>query len=469
MKRVAIIICNYNKKDYVKKNIEALLRQTVEDYDIYLVDNASTDGTADDIEATYPDTVRVLRNSTNAGGSGGFNLGMREARKQDYCAYLLLDNDVILAPDCLAQLLRGLDEHPRLGIEGAEILRMDEPDTIQEYGPLLDSEHVGFILRYRGDKDSEDLPAFLPCDYVPACAMLVRRETIDTIGLMPEENFIYYDDIEWCTRAREAGFGVAANRHAKAWHKGGAAQQTTTFSVYYLNRNKTAFFLRYFPDLPADEEAREAVFRHRADVLLRDMYQGCFVCQRNGQHNVLKTRMDAFIDALMKKTGKVMPYEIRSHEHTYFKRFRETFEKTQRLALDTRGDYTSTACVLDQLHIIERERGLPFDITLIDGHLRMPGRFRGRVVLPKMEERAAYDFVLEVCPHVYDLKVVDRKKAYVDRWRNLLISEADFASLQEYRRGLMFFRLCYLDRLMERMEEEMTYGRCAKMRALDES
>ncbi len=453
MNRVAIVICNYNRKDYVRKNIEALLRQTVKDYDIYLVDNASTDGTADDIEADYQDTVRILRNPVNAGGSGGFNLGLREARKQDYHAYLLLDSDVVLAPDGLAQLLRGLDEHPHLGIEGAEILRMDEPDTIQEYGPILDPEHAGFLLRYRGDKDSEALPDLLPCDYVPACAMLVRRETIDAIGLLPEENFIYYDDIEWCTRAKEAGFEVAANRHAKAWHKGGAARQTTTFSVYYINRNKTAFFLHYFPELPDGEREREQAYSHRAEILLKDMYQGCFVCQRNGQINVLKTRMDAFLDAIMGKKGKAAPGEIRPHENTYFVRFRETFGGKQRLALDTRGDYDSTARVLDQLHVIERERGDAFAITLVDEQKSAPAAFCGRPVVARLEDRASYDLVLDICPHVYELENPDEKKAYVDRWRNLLVTKEDFESLQDYRKGLAFFRFCYKDRLIACMKK----------------
>ncbi|MBO6292170.1 MAG: glycosyltransferase family 2 protein, partial [Selenomonas sp.] len=194
MKKIGIVICNYNKKEYVLKCIESLQRQTFRDFEIFAVDNASTDGSAEAVAKAYGKAVHLLQLPENLGGTGGFNQGLRQAMAGDFDGFLLLDNDVVLKEDCLEQLVSLMNSREEIGILGCKILRMDEPDTIQEFGPVLDPENVNFILRYRGEKDSLSQPDVLPCDYVPACAMLVRREVVERIGLMPEENFIYYDD-----------------------------------------------------------------------------------------------------------------------------------------------------------------------------------------------------------------------------------------------------------------------------------
>ena len=77
----------------------------------------------------------------------------------------------------------------------------------------------------------------------------VDGTVVEKIGCMPEENFIYYDDITWGVRCHRAGYRVVANSHATVWHKGGAAINPTTFANYYLNRNKVRFFMTYIPSL----------------------------------------------------------------------------------------------------------------------------------------------------------------------------------------------------------------------------
>ena len=84
MKKIGIVICNYNKKDYVLNCIQSVLESKNQDFDLYVADNASTDGSVEAIEKTYGDAVTVLVNPENLGGSGGFNLGIRKILEKGY-------------------------------------------------------------------------------------------------------------------------------------------------------------------------------------------------------------------------------------------------------------------------------------------------------------------------------------------------------------------------------------------------
>lgn len=452
---VAAIICNYNKADYVKKCIQSLREQTFPIATIYLVDNASTDGTARIIRELYGDAVRILSLPQNLGGAGGFNAGLREAERTGYHAYLLLDNDVVLQEDAVAQLVAQMQHNHRLGIEGCNILKMDAPDTIQEFAPVLDTAHVNFILRYRGERASAtDLPPLSACDYTAACALMIRAETLAEIGRIPERNFIYYDDIEWCALARKAGWLVAANAAAKVWHKGGAAMQETTFSVYYMNRNKTKFFMKYFPGLvPGSAEEARAI-KERAEAILLDLFEGCWVCGRQGQENVRLTRIDAFLDALEGKSGPAAAYEIRPHENTYFRRFEKECSPYRRIALFMDGHLPATRNVLEALARIERRRNAPFDVTLVDDALAAKGaRVCGIEILPYLPVGRRYDAVFHVCPHIYGLTAPADDTAYVDGWRNLLVSAEDREDFNAFHKSYKVFHDLFIERLIEKIKE----------------
>lgn len=127
---IAVVICNYNKKEYVLKNIESLHQQDMDGFDIYVVDNASNDGSADAVRAAYGDSVYLICNENNLGGTGGFNTGIRAVMEKDYSYILLLDNDVVLKEDALSTLYKDMEDNPDIGIMGAKILKMDYPDII---------------------------------------------------------------------------------------------------------------------------------------------------------------------------------------------------------------------------------------------------------------------------------------------------------------------------------------------------
>lgn len=122
---------------------------------------------------------------------------------------------------------------------------MDGPKQIWGYSGILDFSHFHQKDSFKNVFDSDSIPLVVYGYYVAACSLMVRADAIQTVGLMPEENFIYWDDMEWGYRFRQAGYQVTAYAASKVWHKAGGRNAGTTFINYYMWRNHIRFFLNH--------------------------------------------------------------------------------------------------------------------------------------------------------------------------------------------------------------------------------
>lgn len=250
MKDLGIVICNFNKVDYLKGCLETLYKSNFENliYDVIVVDNASTDGSPDFIKENYPHIV-LLQNETNTGGSGGFDRGIRYAIQEEYNYVVLLDNDILLEKNTILNLFKYIKENPNVGVVGSKICTMDNPDVLQEMGSFIDFEDkFNMRLAFKSHKDDNSLPEIVICDYVPACCMITTNEVLKKVGSFNTKHFIYWDDMDWCTRAKRAGYEIHAINNSRVFHKLGSANYTNTFGFYYLERNRIMFFLKYIED-----------------------------------------------------------------------------------------------------------------------------------------------------------------------------------------------------------------------------
>lgn len=285
MKRIGIVVCNYNKAEYVVQCVQSLLEQTVHDFDIFVVDNASVDASVKALQENFGTKINLLVNEENLGGSGGFNTGLREVLKQDYEYLMCVDNDVRFAEDAVEQLLSFLETHEDVGMVGSCCYFMDAPDRIWSYGAEIDFEKYVQIDLYRNCLNTDEVPEVVYCTYVPACAMMLRTSAVRRVGIMPEENFIYWDDMEWGYRFNRAGYKVAAYKRAQVWHKGGGRNGGTTFNNYYMWRNRLRFFMKTLSGERLERFAEEIlsdmfrilqsirVFKHFARGILLALYQ----------------------------------------------------------------------------------------------------------------------------------------------------------------------------------------------------
>lgn len=250
MKDLGIVICNFNKVNYLKGCLESLYKSDFEDliYDVIVVDNASTDGSPDFIKENYPKIV-LLQNETNTGGSGGFDRGIRYAMQKKYDYVVLLDNDILLESNTILNLYKYIKLNPKAGVVGSKICTMDNPDILQEMGSFIDYENkFNVYTPLKSHKDDSLLPEVVECDYVPACCMITTKEVLEKVGSFNTEHFIYWDDMDWCTRVKRENYEIYAINSSRVFHKMGAANHTNTFGFYYFERNKIMFFLKYLED-----------------------------------------------------------------------------------------------------------------------------------------------------------------------------------------------------------------------------
>ncbi|MBP1736744.1 MAG: hypothetical protein H6Q60_625 [Oscillospiraceae bacterium] len=302
MKAIGIVICNYNKEDYVLQCIQSVLESTMQDFDLYVVDNASEDHSVERIQATYGDQLTLIVNHENLGGSGGFNAGLRKAMEQDYRYLMCVDNDAFLDEDAVGALYDFLETHPDVGMAGSKVYHMEAPSYVQQFGIHINFSTYCVESNYLNQLEDGSMPDVVYCDSVAACSLMVRTRVIRQIGLMPEENFLYWDDTEWCYLCLQAGYRVASCGQSKALHVMGAKKECeNTFPTYYAWRNWILFFVKYTPEEKLEEMSR---------VFLGSIFNITYASLYNGQKNKMKTIMFAYDDALHHVMGKASEDKI---------------------------------------------------------------------------------------------------------------------------------------------------------------
>jgi GT2 family glycosyltransferase len=216
--RASIIVLNWNGRADTLDCLRSLSRLNYPNYETVVVDNGSCDGSVDAIAAAYRNTT-VLCTGENLGFAGGNNVGIRHALDNGAEYVWLLNNDTAVEPDSLTNLLNEAEKDRAIGIAGSKIYYFDSPDKIWFAGADIDwwkgaSAHVGI-----GKTDTGQFDEVRPVDRVTGCSMLVRREVCEKIGLLDEEFFLYVEEVDWCVRARRAGFTCVLVPSSVVYHK----------------------------------------------------------------------------------------------------------------------------------------------------------------------------------------------------------------------------------------------------------
>jgi len=247
--KVYIIILNWNGWLDTLACVESCCKLTWPNFRILVVDNGSTDGSEKKLRARLQN-VKILQSGSNLGFSGGNNLGIRIAIESGAKYVWLLNNDAVVDPDALAALMNAMLREPSAAIAGSKIYFHDDPQRIWSAGGRW--RKGGLALRMRGAFQPDQGQFDKPCAIgsVSGCSMLVRIEALTRIGLLKEEYFLYWEDIEWCARAQEAGYKVLFVPESKVWHRGSASTVDGSFlQFYYSTRNGFFFLHEYDPYL----------------------------------------------------------------------------------------------------------------------------------------------------------------------------------------------------------------------------
>ena len=209
---VSIVLLNWNGQAHVAKCLDSLLSQTYPNYEVIVVDNGSTDGSVELLKGYLP-RIKLILNEDNLGPAAGRNVGIREAGA-DFVA--LVDNDAVAHSEWLERLVEGTLLAPQADIASGPTYFCEPGDVIQCAGARIDmlsgiSWHLGMFQRRFELTDD--------IDYFLTCALLVRKRVFDEIGLLDERFFLYgSEDIDFCLRAKQAGFRLKLVADAIVWH-----------------------------------------------------------------------------------------------------------------------------------------------------------------------------------------------------------------------------------------------------------
>ncbi len=236
--KVAIIIVNWNGLKDTIECIESVKKIDYPDYEIIVIDNGSEKFDADILEKKFSSEIGIIRNKENLGFAGGNNIGIRYALENGADFVLLLNNDTVVDKGFLSEMIRVASLDNRIGAVGPKIYFYSEINKIWFAGGkinkiLTKGEMIGYGEIDQGRYDTEK-----ETDFITGCCLLVKREVFEKIGLLSEEYFVYYEDTDWCLRARKSGFKCVYAPKAEIWHKAsiGLGLGSPAY-IYYNIRN----------------------------------------------------------------------------------------------------------------------------------------------------------------------------------------------------------------------------------------
>lgn len=302
MKKVYILILNYNNWQDTIECLESVYKSNFSNFQVIVVDNHSTDGSIEhikkwsqgEINVVIPQTnllrhlsspsikkpfplveynnqfvllngkedsknLILINSGKNFGFAYGNNIGLKFIQaKNDYEYIYLLNNDTVIEKNTLTNLVEfkiALSKNEKIGMLGSKLLYYDKPDLIQGLGGKYNKF---FALASKVGENTQNDNGIVSepnkIDFVIGAAMLVSRDFLRDVGLMSEEYFIYFEEIDWATRAKKKGYTVSYCPNSNVYHKegrttGGVNVNKSELADYFGIKNRIVFTRKFYPFL----------------------------------------------------------------------------------------------------------------------------------------------------------------------------------------------------------------------------
>ena len=238
--RVSIIIVNFNGWRDTIACLQSL-EKIKSSHQTMVIDNASTNDSVERIRSAFPE-IELIISSSNVGFSGGNNIGIKKALERGADFVWLLNNDTLVDPGSLTALLDVATSTPHVGAVGSVLYHMENREKVQAWGG-------GHVSMLRGMSWHYTKPTRLQkIHYLTAASMLVRSEVFNTVGLMDDDYFMYWEDTDFGFRVREAGYTLEVADKSVIFHRVSASTSRGSTNYYYLfNKSAVQFFRKHSP------------------------------------------------------------------------------------------------------------------------------------------------------------------------------------------------------------------------------
>jgi len=246
---VAIIIVNWNGYSFTKACIKSLDKVNYSSFQIILVDNGSKNLEGEKLKREFPQ-IDLIQNEENLGFAGGNNVGIRRAVEEGFSFVMLLNNDTEVEADFLKQMISKFQSRPNLGMVQPSIFFLHEKTKIWSAGGKWDS----FLGRAITIGDREMAENFelkdREIDWATGCCVMISRKALEQLGLLNEQYFTYFEDVDWSLRLRDKGYKIELASEAWVYHEAGASSKekhsegTLSARVFYFHVRNQIFLLR---------------------------------------------------------------------------------------------------------------------------------------------------------------------------------------------------------------------------------
>ncbi|MBN1788209.1 MAG: glycosyltransferase family 2 protein [Sedimentisphaerales bacterium] len=237
---VSIIIVSWNARKYLIDCLNSLVETSCKyTSEIIVVDNASTDGSAEAVASRFPQVI-LIENEDNFGFARANNIGIRQSHGRYVC---LINSDVVVLPGCVERLIEYMDKNPSVGMTGPQILNPDR--TLQVscrcFPSIWNNLCQALGLNYIFPKSRFFSEPFMTywahdtirkVDAVGGAFWIVSRQALDEVGLLDEDFFIYAEDVDWCKRFNDKDYDVMFFPEAQAIHFGGKSSINAPIRFY---------------------------------------------------------------------------------------------------------------------------------------------------------------------------------------------------------------------------------------------
>ncbi|WP_372370994.1 glycosyltransferase family 2 protein [Candidatus Uabimicrobium sp. HlEnr_7] len=271
-----IILVNWNGWQDTLECVKSCQNLVHHSYQIIIVDNDSQDQPQKTLQQLQRfDNVTLLQSNANLGFAGGNNFGIRHAQQKYNCDYFwLLNNDTVVEQTTLSELIKTARCDSNIGIVGSKIFYYNSSKLWFAGGEF--QKHSGYI-KHLGmlEEDNVQFSQQKSVDFISGCSLLITKSAIQTVGLIPEDYFLYFEDTDWNFAVKEASFKILYAPHSRVWHKisQSVGQQSTTY-YYYMFRNSLIFSKKYFPHL------QQRIFLFRCLEIIQLLLKGNFTAVR---------------------------------------------------------------------------------------------------------------------------------------------------------------------------------------------
>lgn len=240
--KVGVIIVTYNSGEYIKKCLESILKKNYQNLEILVVDNNSKDETVSTIQK-YFNNVNLIKNKTNVGFGGANNGGIKYLQKKQCEYFLLLNPDTVSSPTLIKKLVNTFQENDRIGIAGCIITYAKNNKKIWFAGGYFNRLLCFTKHSYMNKSFSSTKITSGKVDFITGACMMIDSKIIKKVGFMPEQYFLYFEDVFFCQKVKEKGFSSyllaepLVSHHVSTSAGIKETNKMTPLRAYYFARN----------------------------------------------------------------------------------------------------------------------------------------------------------------------------------------------------------------------------------------